>query len=184
MKGVEAVSDQCLNINRRAVTSYFILEDATNRASFLFHVYREVEHHEPLTSWKHGKWEFIQVEASKQNISFIIPHSFHPERKERGRMRGRIPTRMTNEDWNEGSTWWKGYGGFVMVRDGQAVPLNRRGTLGGWTVVPWESLIRKLRWLWIKQRCTSAVHSGPESKRLCGFWRLYIALNLPQTDRR
>lgn len=49
MKGVETVSDQCLNINRRAVTSYFMLEDATNRASFLFHAYRDVEHHEPLT---------------------------------------------------------------------------------------------------------------------------------------
>ncbi len=32
-----------------------------------------------------------------------------------------------------------------MVRDGQAVPFNRRGTLSGWTEVPWESLIRKLR---------------------------------------
>lgn len=77
MKSAEIVRDQCLNINHKAVTSYFILEDATNRASFLFHIYRAM-------CWKHGKWEFIQVEASKQNIAFIIPHSFHPGKKEKG----------------------------------------------------------------------------------------------------
>lgn len=181
IKSAETVRDQCLNINRKAVTSHFILEDATNCDSFLFHTYRDVEHCEPVMCWKHEMRIYSDRSIKAEYKLYYFPLISSWKEREGGE-RGRIPIRTTNEDWNNGSTWWKGYSGFWVVRDGQAVPFNRRGTLSGWTEVLWESLIRKLWRLWIKQRCTCAVHSEHESKALSGFWRLHIALNLPQTD--